>query len=278
MPWAPELFSAPALERVEEMRQQPLATVPFFDGVMLGEAAALIESYAGEPRLQHPLAGQVHGVKAFEAFVVETKEWLDRHGAEFEEVERHKTAGGGFEEVLVHTDTDRGRLPIPHSVVASRVPDGRLAELRVYFCPRPLTGRHERRRPLLPADPSLREPPVLAELRRALAAGDAEAVVATFEADGYVREPPGGRAVHRGPNELRSHYERLLSAGGGIEIELCGIVEADPAWALEYNLVGWGGGGWRPQPGLAVFDLGPEGRIAAARIYDDVGPPRLSQP
>lgn len=278
MPWAPELFSAPALQRVEEMRRRPLATVPFFDGLMQGEVQALVESYGGEPRLQHPLGGRVDGVREFEAFVAETKEWLDRHGAAIEEVEHHKTAAGGFEEVVVHIDSDRGRLPIPHAVVAERIPDGRLAELRVYFCPRPLTGRHESRRPLLPADPTLRVAPVLAELRRALAAGDAEAAVAAFEADGYLREPVGERPLHRGRDALRSHYERLFSAGGGIETELCGTVETEAAWALEYNLIRWGRGEVRPQAGLAVLDLGPEGGIAAARIYDDVAPPPLLQP
>lgn len=280
MPWAPELFSAPALARLEELRRRPLATVPFFDGVMQGEVEALVKSFAGEPLLQHPLAGRVHGVRPFEAFVTETKEWLDRHGAAFEEVERHKTAGGGFEEVLVHIDADGdgGRLTIPHSVVADRVPDGRLGELRVYFCPRPMTGRHESRRPLLRTDPELRGPAIIAELRRALAAGDAGAAGAVFEADGYLREPVGDRPVHRGPDEIRSHYERLFSAGGGIEVELCAAVETERAWAVEYNLLRWGGSEVRPQPGLAVFDLGPEGGIAAARMYDDIGPPRLSRP
>ena len=33
MPWLPELFSAPALARLEEQRREPLAEVPFFDGL-----------------------------------------------------------------------------------------------------------------------------------------------------------------------------------------------------------------------------------------------------
>jgi hypothetical protein len=47
-------------------------------------------------------------------------------------------------------------------------------------------------------DPELRESDVVAEYQRALSAGDVEAIVATFEPDGYVREPAGGHHIHSG--------------------------------------------------------------------------------
>ena len=49
MPWAPELFSAPVLERIQDKWQRELETVPFFDGLMADELDALVGSFDGEP-------------------------------------------------------------------------------------------------------------------------------------------------------------------------------------------------------------------------------------
>jgi hypothetical protein len=60
MPWMPELFSAPALERIlDERRHERLPAVPYFDGLITGETDALIESFAGEPELHHPVRGRI---------------------------------------------------------------------------------------------------------------------------------------------------------------------------------------------------------------------------
>ena len=70
MPWLPELFSAPVLERVlEERRRENLLAVPYFEGLLSGENRALIGSFAGEPELHHPGFGRVKGEAAFERFI-----------------------------------------------------------------------------------------------------------------------------------------------------------------------------------------------------------------
>jgi hypothetical protein len=57
MPWVPELFSAPALERLrEKLRQDELVTVPYFDGLMAGEPDALIKSSPASPSCTTPYA------------------------------------------------------------------------------------------------------------------------------------------------------------------------------------------------------------------------------
>ena len=43
--------------------------------------------------------------------------------------------------------------------------------------------------------------------------------------------------------------------------------------ALEYNCVRWGSHALPPQAGLGVYERGPDGLLAAARVYDDVEPP-----
>src|SRR4051794_10374393 len=192
MPWAPELFSAPTLERLEKERQERFETVPYFDGLMAGEFDALVESFAGEPELHHPRRGRIKGVRAFESFVSEESAWLAQRNVSVKLVGHVVMERHGFGEAVLHLDGDAGPVELPVAIVSDRNPHGRIDELRVYSSDWPLTGRHANRPPLLQRDPGLREPDVVAEYQRALAAGDVDAIVATFEPDGYAREPAGG--------------------------------------------------------------------------------------
>jgi SnoaL-like domain len=273
MPWVPELFSAPALERLQEKWRRELVTVPFFDGLMAGELDALVGSFAGEPELHHPVRGRIRGARAFEAFVTETNAWLSQRNVSVEDVEHVAVERGGFGEVVLHVDGETGRVDLPAAIVADKRPDGRIDELRMYFSSWPLTGRHGNRPPLLQPDPELRESDVVAKYQGALSAGDVDAIVAAFEPDGYAREPAGGQYVHRGPDGLRAFYELLFSNDGGIPLEHCALVDDKRACALEYNVVRWGRTELPPQAGVAVYVRGQGGKLAAARIYDDVNPP-----
>jgi SnoaL-like protein len=273
MPWVPELFSAPALQRLEERRRQRLVPVPYFDGLLVNEPDALVESFAGEPELHHPVRGRIKGAQAFKAFVIDTHQWLSQPNVSVEDVERVVCERRGFEEAVLHFDSENGRVDLPVAIVSDRTPDGQIEELRMYFSSWPLTGRHANRPPLMQADPELRESDVVAEYQRALSAGDLDAVVATFEPDGYAREPAGGEYIHRGDDGLRSFYEALFSNGGGIPLEHCALVDDGRGCALEYNAVRWGETELRPQAGVGVYIRGESGKLAAARIYDDVSPP-----
>jgi hypothetical protein len=66
VPWAPELFSAQAVQRLQETSGGELEDVPFFEGLMTGELDALVGSFAGVPELHHPVRGRVKGARAFE--------------------------------------------------------------------------------------------------------------------------------------------------------------------------------------------------------------------
>jgi hypothetical protein len=274
MPWIPELFSAPALERLAtKWELDRLDTVPYYVGLMSGEHDALIRSFAGEPILHEPRRGRIIGVRAFEAYVAELSAWLGSLNMSFDAVEHVFAEPRGFEEVVLHLDGDTGREHIPVAIVADRRADGRLLELRIYHSIWALTGRHLHRTPLLQRDPDLRPEGVVAEYQRALADGDADAIVEKFEPEGYAREPAGGDYVHRGVDELRGFYEHLFSNGGGIELEHCALVHDGRACALEYNVVRWGRTELPPEAGVAVYVQGESGKLAAARIYDDADPP-----
>ncbi len=273
MPFAPELFSAPALARLEEKRQRELVAVPFFDGLMAGEPDALVKSLAVMPELHDPIRGRVKGRRAFDAFASEMSTWLRQHSFSVEDLGHVITERRGFEEVILHFDGQNSRVDLPVAIVADRRSDGRIDELRIYFSYWPLATRHAHRPPLLQPDPELRASDVVGGYQRALATGDVDAVLAAFEPDGYVREPAGGQHVHRELGGLRSFYELLFSNGGGIPLEHCAVTDDGRSCALEYNVVRWGKTELPPEAGVAVYVRGQSGKLAAARIYDDIDPP-----
>jgi hypothetical protein len=195
-------------------------------------------------------------MRAFEAFVTERSAWLAQCNMSVDDVAHATAKPRGFEEVVLHLDGDTGRVAVPVAIVADHRPDGRLDELR-----------------LLQGDPDLREPDVVAEYQRALAAGDVDAILATFEPDAYSREPAGGQYLHRGRDGLRAFYELLFSNDGGIPLEHCALVDDGRACALEYNVARWGKTDLMPEAGVAVYVRGGSGKLTAARIYDDADPP-----
>ena len=276
MPWTPELFSAPARERLEEKLRDLPPRVPYFSGLMSGEIDALVGSFAGEPQLHDPVRGRVRGRDAFAAFVSETSSWLRDRGFTAELLEHAVAGGHGFEEFVVRLAGPGDPIELPFAVVSDLAPDGRMVEVRIYFSSWALSGRHLNRPPLLQADPRLQMADVVGEYQRALAAGDAEAILDTFEADGYAREPAGEPHVHRGSDDLRSFYELLFSNGGGIPLEHCTVIDDGRCCAVEYNVVRWGTTELSPQAGVAVYERGADGRLAAARIYDDTDPPVIA--
>jgi hypothetical protein len=269
------LFSAPVLERIRHEAADARATapVPYFAGVTSGEPEALVRSFAGEPELHHPVRGRVKGVRAFTRFIAETAAWLASVNAATGEVDRIVTAGRGVEEMVMTVDGKHGRIGLPVAVAADRDRDARILELRIYYGTWPLSGRHTNRPPLLQLDPDLQTPDVVGEYHRALAAGDLEATVAAFEPDAYLREPAGGAYIHRGRDELVALFRRFFSNGGGIPLEHCAVTDDGRSCALEYNAVRWGRTELAPEAGIAIYVRGNTGKLASARIYNDLDPP-----
>ena len=212
----------------DKYRRERLRAIPFFDGLLSGEVDALIESFSGVPEVHHPVRGRIRGESAFRRFVDRDDLWLAERKAEVENVNFLITDARGVEEVVLHLDGDGGRIGLPLALAADRDADERIIELRLYFSSWPLTGRHANRPPLLQPDPDLHAPDVVGEYQRALASGDVDAILATFEPDGYMREPAGDAYVHRGTDELRALYELFFSNGGGIPLEHCTVDRRRP--------------------------------------------------
>jgi hypothetical protein len=280
MPWMPENFSSPIAEaRSHRESESANDAIPYYEGIMANQPEALVRSFAGEPVLDDPRVGYVEGARRLRAFVNGTAEWLGERDAVVENVALTPTPTRTVEEVVLHLLSEEGgeRVELPVAIVSDRNPDRTLKAIRVYHSMWPLTGEHAVRPPLLPADPALQLPGgVVSDYQRALAEGDLAGIVATFEPDGYAREPSGGAYLHHGSEALREVYAHLFANGGGILLEHCTLTDDGVRCAIEYNCVRWGLTDIPPQAGVAVYERGSSGFLAAARIYDDVAPPAVA--
>jgi SnoaL-like protein len=234
-----------------------------------GSAAELEALFFGLPWIDDPLGPKVRESGDLQAFVGERHAWLTERAATVRTMRTTHTAHRAVTEAILLLSIAGTIIELPIAVAADLADDlTRVRAVRVYHSLWPLEGAHRVRPPLLPHDPTLHLNDVVTEYQRALASGDPDAILRTFESDGYFREPSGGDYVFRGP-ALREFMESLLGSGG-IGLEHCAATDDGVACALEFNAVRFGAGLLDPQAGIAVYERGAGGRLAAARVYDDV--------
>jgi len=241
--------------------------------ILAGDPAGLLEAFPDGVRIDDQRVGRIEGRAALEAYGRSSASWMDeRQGAA-----RLIASTAGPERVVGEFEVELAKggrgFALPVAVVVEPSPVTRSVWIRIYHSQWPLLGHHVVRPPLLARDPSVGESDVVGEYQRALAAGDAAVIVATFEPDGCFREPAGAAYRVCGTEDLTAFYTRFFSAGGGIILEHCTVSEDGVRTALEFNAVRWGGVDLPPQAGVAVYERGRNGRIAEARVYDDVEGP-----
>jgi hypothetical protein len=272
MPWFPEFANAAELARRQTRvagQADPIAQ--YFTALNKSDAHGLETVWPGEVVVYDPRAGEIRGHKQLRRFVSHNLSWLAGLRADIETVASTSVGGRAVVELLAHLAGDGQELAWPVAVVAQS-PDDRSVVFRTYCSQWPVDGRRHVRPPIL--KPGHAHPgDIVGRYQAALDAGDTEAIVNTFAPDGYFREPIGPHATHRGTAELRSLFIQRFSAGGGIGLQHCAVTDDGVRCALEYNCVRWGSHDLPPQAGLAVYERGPDGLLAAARVYDDVEPP-----
>jgi SnoaL-like domain len=233
-----------------------------------GRPQTFLGLFARNPVIDDPRAGRVEGLEAVERYAEATYEWLEERMARV--VPGRVTVDGSrsvVESVLV-LEAEHRQVELPVAMVGERHGD-RLERVRVYHSMWPLDGSHRVRGPLLPERADLPLPPVVRSYQAALAAGALDEVLELYEPDAYVREPAGGEHVHRGREALAAFYGGLFAVGG-FPLEHCTATDDGTCTALEYNVVSWGPRVLQAQAGVACYERGPDGRLTAARIYDDV--------
>jgi limonene-1,2-epoxide hydrolase/ketosteroid isomerase-like protein len=230
--------------------------------------------WPGEVVVHDPRAGVVRGHRQLRRFVRDNHEWLTRRHVRIERVAATQVGRRAVVELLAHLDDRDGdgpRVVWPVAVVAES-PDEDSVVFRTYCSQWPVDGHRHVRPPVLGPAADARPGDVVGRYQEALRAGDADALVATFAVDGYFREPVGPQDTHRGTGQLRSFFAAYLGEGG-VSVEDCAVTDDGVRCALEYNVLRWGGHDLTPQAGLGVWERGPDGRLAAVRIYDDVEAP-----
>jgi ketosteroid isomerase-like protein len=272
MPWFPDFVSAVELVRLQS-RAAAVAdpVMQYFTALNKGETSDLEAPWPVDVLVYDPRAGEVHGHRQLRRFVHQNKSWLAEHDARIDRVATTSASGRAVVELLAHVTSDGGQLAWPVAVVAES--RGELSmEFRTYCSQWPVDGRRHVRPPIMAAGHD-RPGDVVGRYHAALDAGDAEATVSTFAPDGYLREAVGPPLVHRGSGELRSFFTKCFSAGGGIGLQPCVVTDDGVRCAVEYNCVRWGTSDLMPQAGIAIYERDPDGRLTAARVYDDIEAP-----
>jgi hypothetical protein len=272
MPWFPEFASAAQLARSQTRAAGHADPVgQYLAALNEGSARDLETTWPGEVLIYDPRAGEVRGHRHVHQFVSRNLSWLASLHARTEPVASTVAGDRAVVELLAHVDHGGRQLAWPVAVVAESA-DDLAVTFRTYCSQWPLEEQRPVRPPILPPG-AVRPGDVVGRYQAGLAAGDTEAVVATFAPDGYFRPPFGPAYAHHGLAELRSFFARCFSAGGGIGLEHCAVTDDGVRCALEYNCVRWGHRDLPPQAGMGVYERGADGLLAAVRVYDDVQAP-----
>jgi ketosteroid isomerase-like protein len=272
MPWFPEFANAAELARSEIRAAGHADPVgQYFAALNSGDTHDLETVWPGEVVIHDPRAGEIRGHRQLRRFASQNKSWLAERQARIETVASICVGGRAVVELLAHLADGGRELAWPIAVVAESA-DDRSVVFRTYCSQWPVDGRRHVRPPILKSG-NARPGDVVGQYLAALEAGDAAAIVSTFAPDGYFREPIGPHYAHRGERELRSFFAACFSAGGGIGLQDCVVTDDGVRCALEYNCVRWGSHDLPPQAGIGIFERGPDGLLAAARVYDDIEAP-----
>ena len=272
MPWFPDFVGAVELARRQTRtagQDDPVAQ--YLAALNQGDTRVLETVWPGEVVVYDPRAGEVRGHRQLRQFISRNQAWLAEQHARIETVATTVVGSRAVVELLGHLTSNGRETAWPVAVVAESPDDGTVV-FRTYCSQWPVDGRRHLRTPILGPGP-VRPGDVVGRYEAALQAGDTEAVVGMFEPDGYFREPIGPHATHRGLSELRSYFTTCFSAGGGISRQNCAMTDDGVRCAVEYNVLRWGRHDLPPQAGLGVFERGPDGLLAAARVYDNVEAP-----
>jgi len=259
--------------------------------LLSGSGADYLSLFAPEATVEDVFAGKVQGgtkILAFRSSFVARLNAVRPHQAALQTLrvtndasasrsaveQLLPLAGGWAWDSCVAIGHPNSSAEVLFTTVADLSPSGLLLAVRLYYPSYPITGQSVQRLPILPKDASAVTSGAVARYQMALRLGDANAVAAEFEPDGYFREPSG--AYHAGAqtgvlNNFRSFF--ALGRGGGIDLEHCIVTSDGVAWVLEYNCVAWGGVALPPTAGVATYEVGRSKRIMGGRVNDNVQPP-----
>jgi hypothetical protein len=247
----------------------------YLPALLDGQADQLARRLGERATVDDPIFGRASGLPGLERYLREMGEWLVKHQGAFDKLGLTLGSDRDVTEGTMALTFDGRRVSVPVAVVA-QLRKEREVEVRLYYSTAPIHGTHAVRAPLLPQDDEVAVPPPVAAHLDALARGDVDAVVASFQNGGTVRDPSG--TTHpRGDagGALRAYYEKLFRGpggdrGAGVEILKGARADDGRTCALEYTIVRVHGKDVPPQAGIAVYERGESGLLRALRVYEDI--------
>jgi hypothetical protein len=262
------------IKRLLKMDSAEVERFPYYDGILDHGVDKLLELFADKPKIHDPRVGVVEGEDSFREYVVSTRQWLAEISLSIDPVRLTTTPHRTVEEVSIKLRGNHPELPV--AIVSDLAENGLITAIRIYHSTWPLTGGHIMRSPLLNEDKLIRLEGAPAIYQRGLAAGDRTVVLSAFEPTAVVREPSGGPYTYSGEDHEKI-YDIQFANDGGIPLQFCTVTDDGIACVIEYNCWKWGKDDIPPQAGVAVYERSSvSGKLAAARIYDDVTPPESS--
>lgn len=243
-------------------------TAAYLPALAAGRADAILALFSGEPLIDDPRAGRVAGRDAVRAFVTAQAEWIRKRHVELTVLRTTTGRKRSLTEALARLTVGGERTELPIAVVGEGT-GGTLGAIRVYHSNWPLEGRHSLRAPIVPEDPDLVLPDIVAAYMDALHSANLSGSMSVFEPEGYFREPSGGPHIYRGQEGIRTVYGAFYAVGP-IHLRHCSVIDDGVACGVEFIADGWGPRKFEPQAGIGVYERGASGKLAAARIYDDV--------
>ena len=230
----------------------------------------VLTSFCERATVDSPLGGR----QLPPEFVAETRAWLAAHEARAETIRTTEALDRVAHEITLWLAIDGHECELPVMLIAD-IAEGCIRDLRIYHSTWPLYGTHQERHPVLsfynlaerPAEP-------VGTYHEALEAGDAAAADGVYQEDGVVREPSGSAYSHAGADRT-AWYQRILS-DGGITLHLGSITDDGTTVVFEFLADKWGKTKLPAQAGAASYTRGKSGKLASARIYDDVTPPAIA--
>ena len=242
----------------------------YLPALVSSQAPHLMRRLGGRATVDDPFFGRSQGAPALPSYLERAAAWLTHRQASCDTLAFTTGSDRDVTEGTLGLTVEGKRVSLPVAVVAERRAE-REVEIRVYCSTKAVFGVHKGRAPLVPEDRELAVPPPVAAHLQALDRGDLDAVVASFEDRGTLRDPAGSvHAKDSGGGALRVFYEKLFSSVGRPGVDLIMGARADDGrtCALEFTSdPGSERGG--PQPGLAVYERGESGLLRAARLYYD---------
>ncbi|RZT66468.1 SnoaL-like protein [Microcella alkaliphila] len=261
------------------------------NGLVNGDVAGVKDLFVGPADIDDPAAGrQIDG--GFDRLVTS---WAPANLARVKSVElAHHTAGkdGKFAGSEFHLvlEKDGGDKDLDVVVISEFDESGGLVRNRLYYRLARVTGVQHLRTRILPEEPVHLEPfnPVLDAYQKALRKGDPDGQADTFSEDGVFNghgesqdlRDGVGMGIYRGREEVRAVLREMFDIGdeeaghageehAGAVIEKLNVIDDGTTTVLEFNIVHLNHPVNRTSAGVAAYELGSDGLIKEARVYDE---------